>query len=201
MKPINQEAVDFLTRQVEGGKAIPGQSLTANPDEPYKWERPPEFTNLEEATHSLFNTIYSPETAGNILLSINNGVGIIDLASIIIYTGFLEGKWNPDLMILLAEPTMYMIMALAEKADIPYEFEAGDEYLNELSPKEQNKRLRDGINYFDSIHQKGAEGVDEQAVSEEVRKKIEEVELPTTSLLEKTTTAVDDNSLLVRGEK
>ena len=104
-------------------------------------------------------------------------------------------------MILLAEPTMYMIMALAEKAEIPYEFEAGDEYLNELSPKEQNKRLREGINYFDSIHQKGAEGVDEQAVSEEVKKKIEEVELPTTSLLEKTTTAVDDNSLLVKGEK
>ena len=202
MKPINQEAVDFLTRQVEGGKAIPGQSLTANPDEPYKWERPPEFTNLEEATHSLFNTIYSPETAGNILLSINNGVGIIDLASITLYTGFLEGKWTPDLMLLLAEPTMYMLMALAEKAEIPYEFEAGDEYLNELSPKEQNKRLRDGINYFDSIHQKGAEGVDEQAVSEEVRKKIEEVKLPT-SLLEKTTTVVDDddNSLLVRGEK
>ena len=201
MKPINQEAVDFLTRQVEVGKAIPGQSLTHSPNEPYKQERPPEFTNLEEATHSLFNTIYSPETAGNILLSINNGVGIIDLASIILYTGFLEGKWNPDLMILLAEPTMYMIMALAEKAEIPYEFEAGDEYLNELSPKEQNKRLREGINYFDSIHQKGAEGVDEQAVSEEVKKKIEEVELPTTSLLEKTTTAVDDNSLLVKGEK
>ena len=38
-------------------------------------------------------------------------------------------------MLLLAEPTMYMIMALAEKADIPYEFEAGDEYINELSQK------------------------------------------------------------------
>jgi hypothetical protein len=200
MKPINQEAVDFLTRQVEGGKALPGQSLTHSPEEPYKWEKPPEFTNLEEATHSLFNTIYSSETAGNILLSINNGVGIIDLTSIILYTGFLEGKWTPDLMLLLAEPTMYMLMALAEKADIPYEFEAGDKYLNDLSPKDQNKRLRDGINYFDSIHQKGTEGVDEQAVSEEVRKKIEEVELPT-SLLEKTTTVVDDNSLLVRGEK
>ena len=198
MKPINQEAVDFLTRQVEVGKAIPGQSLTHSPNEPYKWERPPEFTNLEEATHSLFNTIYSPETAGNILLSINNGVGIIDLASIILYTGFLEGKWNPDLMILLAEPTMYMIMALAEKAEIPYEFEAGDEYLNELSPKEQNKRLREGINYFDSIHKKAQEGIDEQAVSKEIKEKIKEVELPE-SLLEKDTTIKDDNSLLAKG--
>ena len=198
-KEISQEAVDFLTRQVEGGKAIPGQSLTANPDEPYNWERPPEFTNLEEATHSLFNTIYSPETAGNILLSINNGVGIIDLASIILYTGFLEGKWNPDLMVLLAEPTMYMIMALAEKADISYELEAGDAYRNELEPKEQNTRLREGINYFNSIHKKAQEGISEQSIPLEVKENIKEVKL-SKSLLEKVTTASDKNSLLIRGE-
>ena len=48
------------------------------------------------------------------------------IASITLYSGFLEGKWNPDLMVMLMEPTMYMIMALAEKAEIPYQLEAGD---------------------------------------------------------------------------
>lgn len=198
MKPLSPETVDFLSRQIEVGKAVPGQSLTNSPDLPYKWERPAEFTNLEKATHSLFNTIYTPDIAGNLLLSMNNGVGVIDLASIILYTGFLEGKWNPDLMLLLAEPTMYMIMALADKAEIPYEFEAGDEYLTDLEPAEQNTRLRKGINYFDSIHKKAQEGIDEQAVSKEIKEKIKEVELPE-SLLEKDTTIKDDNSLLAKG--
>ena len=59
MKPLSPETVDFLSRQIEVGKAVPGQSLTNSPDLPYKWERPAEFTNLEKATHSLFNTIYT----------------------------------------------------------------------------------------------------------------------------------------------
>ena len=198
---ITKEATDFMQRSLDVGRPIPGQSLTNSPEQPYNWEKPAEYTSPKEAMLYTFEILTEPETTANILINVTKGVSVIDIASIVLYQGFLEGKWNPDLMILLAEPTMYMIMALAEKAEIPYEFEAGDEYLNELSPKEQNKRLREGINYFDSIHQKGAEGVDEQAVSEEVKKKIEEVELPTTSLLEKTTTAVDDNSLLVKGEK
>ena len=36
-------------------------------------------------------------------------------------------------MVLLMEPTMYMVMALAEKAGIDYNLEAGDEEVIECS--------------------------------------------------------------------
>ena len=39
------ELVDLKTQ----GSIIPGQSLTNNPDKPYAWETPPEFTNPHEA--------------------------------------------------------------------------------------------------------------------------------------------------------
>ena len=74
----------------------------------------------------VFETLTVPETTTNVLLSLSNGVGVMDIASIILYSGFLEGKWNPDLMTLLMEPTMYMVMALAEKANIDFDLEAGD---------------------------------------------------------------------------
>ena len=34
----------------------------------------------------------------------------------ILFKGFTEGLWNPDLLLRLIEPTTYMILALAERA-------------------------------------------------------------------------------------
>ena len=115
---VSEKAVEFLGNSLATGKAVPGQSLTNSPDNKYKWESPPEFTNHKEASLYVFSVLTTPETVPNLLESVANKVGIIDLASIVLYSGFLEGKWNPDLMALLMEPTMYMIMALSEKANI-----------------------------------------------------------------------------------
>jgi len=200
MKPLSQDAVDFLSTNIEGGRPIPGQSLTNSPEQPQPWEQPAEFARPDEAIFEIFRVVMQPETAGNILLSINNGVGIIDLASIILYTGFLEGKWNPDVMLLTAEPTMFIIMALAEKAGINYVLESGDDEVTEVLPKEQNRRIQHSINYLDTLRNKASEGVSPESVPAEIREKIEEIELPE-SLLAKTESILNDNSLLARGEE
>jgi hypothetical protein len=167
------------------GRAIPGQSLTNSPDQPYNWEKPTEYTNPREAMLYVFETLTVPETTTNVLLSLSNGVGVVDIASITLYAGFLEGKWNPDLMLLLMEPTMYMVMALAEKANIPYSLEAGDDEAPvEMSPDKQVETLEKGINELDKMKQVAASRVNPQSVPEEVRKVIEETEL-SPSLLEK----------------
>ncbi len=124
---VSEKAIGFMQGNMERGKAIPGQSLTNSPEDPYKWEQPSEFTNSKEAMLYVFENLTVPETTSNILLSLSKGIGVIDIASITLYTGFTEGKWNPDLMMLLMEPTMYMIMALAEKAEIVYIMDSEDE--------------------------------------------------------------------------
>ena len=83
-------------------KPIPGQSLTNNPDTPYIWEGAPEHTNFREAFNDVLTQLMIPDTLKPVLQSINDGVPIMDLAQQILYVGFREGKFNPDLMLMLA---------------------------------------------------------------------------------------------------
>lgn len=197
---VSEKAINFIQRNLETGKSIPGQSLTNDPNQPYNWERPTEYTNPKEAMLYVFETLTVPETTTNVLLSLSNGVGVIDIASITLYSGFLEGKWNPDLMILLMEPTMYMVMALAEKANIPYSLEAGDDEAPvEMSGDKAVETLQKGINELDRIRNVSVSRVNPQSVPQEVREVIEETELPS-SLLQRVEEETQSKSLLGREE-
>jgi hypothetical protein len=196
---VSDKAVEFLGNSLNTGRPIPGQSLTNSPEQPYKWEQPSEFVNTGEATTYVFGLLTEPETTSNLLLSITNGVSIIDLASIVLYSGFLEGKWNPDLMTLLMEPTMFMIMALAEKADIEYQMESGEsEQPIEMSPDNQIKFIKSRVNELDKIREQSVSKINPKVIPEKVRQMVEEVEL-SPSLLEKVKT-VSNKSLLGKGE-
>jgi len=199
---ISQKAVDFLGRSVERGRPIPGQSLTNSPDAPYAWERPPEFTEPRQAMYEVFDVLTEPETTANILISLNKGVGVIDIASVTLYSGFLEGKWNPDLMTLLMEPTMYMVMALAEKAEIPYQLEAGDEEEASVMPGEkQVQRVTDSIASLDQVRRQSVSNVSEQSVPKEVREMVEEVEIQPSLLARVEKESQPRQSLLEKGEE
>ena len=197
---VSEKAINFIQGGLERGKAIPGQSLTNSPEQPYNWEKPSEYTNPREAMLYVFETLTVPETTTNVLLSLSNGVGVIDIASITLYSGFLEGKWNPDLMMLLMEPTMYMIMALAEKADIDYLLEAGDDEAPiEMSGDRQIEKLEQGMNELDKMKKTAAGRVNPQSVPQDVREIIEEKEL-SPSLLERVKEETQSKSLLGREE-
>jgi len=196
----SEKSINFMQESMERGRPIPGQSLTNAKEEPYGWEKTPEFTNPRETMLYVFETLTVPETTSNILLSIGNGVSIIDIASITLYSGFLEGKWNPDLMAILMEPTMYMIMALAEKAGIDYELDAGDKNApTTMSGDKSVKVLQEGINEFDKIRKQAVEKINPQSVPLEVRKVIEEKTLEP-EMLEKIENT-NPTSLLSRGEE
>ena len=196
---VSEKAVEFLGNSLATGRPVPGQSLTNSPDNKYKWESPPEFTNHKEASMYIFETITVPDTTSNLLISVINGVGVVDLASIILYSGFLEGKWNPDLMTLLMEPTMYMIMALAEKAEIDYTLESGeDELPKKMNPNKELEMVKRGISSFDNMKQKAAQQINEKVIPQEVKEMIETTEL-SPSLLEKVKSN-PNSSLLGKGE-
>jgi hypothetical protein len=196
---VSEKAVEFLGNSLNTGRPVPGQSLTNSPEDKYKWESPPEFTNHKEASMYVFETVTVPETTANLLISVINGVSIIDLASIILYSGFLEGKWNPDLMTLLMEPTMYMIMALAEKAEIDYVLDAGeDEQPRQMSPDKEVEIMKRGINEFDNIKKQAAQQINKNVIPQKVQEMIDNTEL-SPSLLEKVKSN-PSSSLLGNGE-
>jgi len=175
---ISDKSVKFLGDSLDKGRPIPGQSLTNSPDQPYNWERPAEFTNPKETMFYIFETLTVPETTANILLSLGNGVGVVDIASIVLYSGFLEGKWNPDVMTLMMEPTMFMIMALAEKADMEYVLEAGeDDEAQEVSSDKSIENINNRITELDKMRQQSVSRVSPMSVPKEIKEKIEETEI------------------------
>ena len=196
---ITKEATDFMQRSLDVGRPIPGQSLTNSPEQPYNWEKPAEYSNPKEAMLYTFEILTEPETTANILLSISKGISVIDIASIILYQGFTEGKWNPDLMTLLMEPTMYMIMALAEKAEIKYKLDsADDDDVEEILGDKAVAAVEKEVNNLDAIRRKAVQRVSPQSVPEDVREVIEQTKIQP-SLLEQVKQE-QNNSLLSKGE-
>ena len=163
-------------------RPIPGQSLTANPDEPYSWESPPEFTRLNEALDYVLDFLIEEENYTSIVGSIGEGIPISDIVQQIMYMGFSSGKWNPDLMLLLVEPLMYMIMSLCEKAGVEYKLYRGEEEDDEADEKlnedisEKSKELQTLANL---IEQKAGEGnITSASVPREIAQEIQQAEVP-----------------------
>jgi len=109
---------EFNEFALKTNRFIPGQSLTENPETPWPWEGPPTFVSKDEALEHFMNLILEEERHIAILESLEEGVPVMNLVELILTKSFQEGEINPDLMMLLAEPLAFMIMALGEKADI-----------------------------------------------------------------------------------
>ena len=97
---------------------IPGESLTASPDTPTAWERPPEFTDQEEAMRAVYLELTEQTTLRKLVEIIDDGVALDEIAQVVLYKGYRSGKFNPDMVLLLAEPTIYLLIAIADYADI-----------------------------------------------------------------------------------
>ena len=122
-KTYSEEGVKAIASTA---RPIPGQSLTNSPDTPYQWEGAPEHTKFKEAYNEIITQLMIPETMEPILASIDEGVPIMDLTQQILYVGFREGKFNPDLMLMLAEPVAYALMYMSENAGIKFRIDSDD---------------------------------------------------------------------------
>jgi len=110
---IAKEAEPFL---FEGPTA--GQSLTNDPSNPYPWEKAPEMTSVKVATEKIFFDLLKKDNLTTVATLMSQKTPVVDIANLLLTAGFQKGKWNPDMMLNLLEPTMYMLMAIAEKAGI-----------------------------------------------------------------------------------
>jgi hypothetical protein len=173
MKNISQKGLEFLGKM---DAPIAGQSLTDNPDLVYKWQQPPEFTDLPTAIDGMFIKLTEPEALSSITDMASRGTPIADITKVILYAGFEEGMFNPDLMTLMIEPTMYMIMGLAEKAGV-LDYKIYREEDEEPSDgEEQLKGLQNIIETAkETLVPDAFKNKASQVLSKEILNKIEEV--------------------------
>jgi len=110
--------MNYMNIALTGGRPVPGQSLTTDPENPAPYEKPPEFTSVHAAARDIFDYLVQPEVYADTMEVLSEGVPLMDVVQAFVFTGFKEGKWNPDLMLMLVEPIAYMILALAERVGI-----------------------------------------------------------------------------------
>jgi hypothetical protein len=142
-----------------------------------------------------------------IALSLADDMPVSNLAAIILQEGFNQGAWNPDLLMLLIEPTMYILMSIAEKCEIDYLLYEGDTY--DSYDEDDDEAIKQTIQDLEGInsHMKQTlnlkdlkpSNITKQSVPEEVLEIIEETQPSEeiVSLLERKKKE-PNNSLLAR---
>ena len=195
----NQEAIDAL---VNAGKPIPGQSLTNDPDQRYPWESPPEYTDYKQALNFIADQLLDKEVYVPMMKGIGAGVPITDITLQMLQAGFEQGKWNPDLLMMLIEPTVYTLMALAEKANIQYRINGDEEEdMDEDDEKDiqmmKQKNLQELVKTKVSQESKVPSGV----VPREILQQIDNMKLPKSLLSKEEPQQEEEESLLARGER
>ena len=174
--------------QSKMSRAIPGEGLLGNPEDPWPWEKPPAFSSVVRASEYIFSEFTKEELYPELLAAMDEEILIMDITRFILFKGFTDGLWTPDLLVLLIEPTTYMLLALAERAlidPIIYREEDEDEISEEIEPFAPNESLNELRTYTPE------KGIPEGALSQTITDKLEELPkgrslLEKPSLLERT---------------
>lgn len=98
-------------------RPFPGQGI-ADSNDSYPHNRPPEFTNYDKAQEFLFDQL--TEKGESVVSALHEGATVEDLTEMVLNTGYIDGKWDQNLLMLLAEPTVYIILFIAEVAGVDY---------------------------------------------------------------------------------
>jgi hypothetical protein len=96
---------------------IPGQGLTDKPGN-YAWEHPPQYTDTQEATEFVWDKLTQPQFAQQVVAMLDSGIPVEAIGRIIVFSGFTEGKWNPDVAFIITEPIMKMIATIGITAGV-----------------------------------------------------------------------------------
>ena len=147
---------------------------------------------------SLTDSILDEEVLPSLLDTIHDGTGLTDIASVLLYNGFTQGKWSPDKMMLLMEPTLYLLMFLADQANIEYIIDTeGAKEENFIGKKDIDRVAKEeGDTLFEVLKNSVLDkGINEASVPKEILEKVAS-EVP--NILERQQQPTDDESLLMR---
>ena len=168
----DEEQSNHVREMASGSdRPIAGESLTNDPESPLPFEGTPQFSQKEDALEYLFVLLTEEDSYESLLNMLMGDISIMQIVKVILYKGFSDGLWNPDMMLILAEPLAYMIMALAERADIDFKIDEDDE--EEAARTQEPKQLQ----RMDTALQQ-AKPTEETELPADISQRIESVPVP-----------------------
>ena len=167
-------------------RPMPGQSLTNDPANPLPFEQPPKFVDKTDALEYLFASFVEEQKYVALMSALKQGLPVMDLTKLLLVSGFQDGMWNYDLMLILIEPTAYMLIALAERADIDFKIISPEDDDDEADEEEiYGKPLQDEERYKLGasrktlvLDEKIASTMSANTLPTEIADKIQEIEVP-----------------------
>ena len=146
---------------------VPGQSLTDEPGN-YPWEHPPQYVTTDGAADHLWNRMSEPEFAEQIIAMLDAGVPVEAIGRVILFGGFLNGKFSPDVAFIIAEPVMKMIATIGVIAEVKDIKMSMDDITNK-------KEIRSAVR-LNVEAEKVAKGIQEEVKQKGIMAKPEESE-------------------------
>jgi hypothetical protein len=160
---------------------IPGASLTTELGaEPH--EKPPVYTDPDEAYEFLMNKVQSPEAFKRIMISAKLDIPVELTVRAIVFSGWALGQYTHDVMLLIFGPVFDGVLDLLEENDIPH---------IALAERAEDDTLEEAMQELEKYEKfKSGEDVDSEMVSEEVNEEPEEeteeepeMDIPDTGLM------------------
>jgi len=96
---------------------VPGQSLTDTPRN-YPWEHAPQYATVEDASMQVWEGLQKEETMEKVILLLDAGLTVEEITKVIVFAGFVEGKFTPDVGLLLTPIVAKMIVAIGKNAGV-----------------------------------------------------------------------------------
>ena len=99
--------------------APPGHSLTQD-NSRWAWGKPPQITDPEEALEVAISSLQRPKVRDEMFKLLYTGVSIEVMVEGYVLQAFHDGKFMPDVGLLIQPPLGMYIAHMAEEAGIPY---------------------------------------------------------------------------------
>ena len=108
--------------------APPGISLTDD-NSKWPWGRPPEIVDPDEALDRAIESMMEPKNKQELFKLLMVGVSVEVLVEGMLFQGCRDGKYTPDVGLLIKGPLGIMIADMAEEEGIPYRLFENDNTL------------------------------------------------------------------------
>lgn len=110
--------------------APPGHSLTQD-NSRWPWGKPPTDVDPEKVLEKIIKSISAKRTETEMMKLLIVGVSVETMVEGILFQGFQEGRFNPDVGLLIKPALALYIADVAEENNIPYRLFENDDALDE----------------------------------------------------------------------
>jgi hypothetical protein len=99
----------------------PGHSLTED-NSKWAWGKPPKVVDPEQALQEAINSLKQDRIQLEMVKLLIGGASIEMIVEGYLFQAFQEGRFTPDVGLLIKAPLAFYIANIAEEANVPYRF-------------------------------------------------------------------------------